>query len=109
MLPPPMPSLPSHDPFSDPVEYVLGVGRDLHLARLFECKQALNGRHQFHPVVGGARIESEELLFHTTEPKDAGPSAWSGIAETRTVGDQEDFLHACAREAGLSIRLRRCR
>ena len=39
-------------------------------------------------------IESEKLLLYTAESKHAGPPAWSGITETRAVGDQRDFLHA---------------
>src|SRR5260370_41674994 len=99
MLPPPMPALPLDDPLRDPIEYVLGVGRDLHLAGLFEGQQALNRRHQFHPVVGGVRIESERLLLYVTEPKYAGPPAWAGITETRAIGDPSDFL----RSPGLAV------
>src|SRR5690348_13075962 len=85
MLPPPMPPLPGDDPPRDPIEYVLGVGGDLHLAGFFERQQALNRRHLFHPVVGGTRIESAKLLLYATEPKYAGPPAWPGITETKTV------------------------
>src|SRR5271165_1280493 len=93
MLPPPIPPLPLDNPLRDPVEYILGVGRDLHLTRFLERKQALDRRHEFHPVVGGVRIESEELPLYATEPKKAGPPSWPGITETRAVGDQRDFLH----------------
>src|SRR6516164_4307187 len=94
MLAPPMSSLPFEDPLGHPLEHVLRVTGDLHLARLFERQQALNRSHQFHAVIGRMRVESEELPFYATEPKQAGPAPWPGIAEARAVGNKGDFLHA---------------
>jgi hypothetical protein len=62
-----MPPLPLDDPLGDSVKDVLGIRRDLDLARLLERKQALDRRHQFHPIVGGVGIEPEELLLYVAE------------------------------------------
>jgi hypothetical protein len=35
--------------------------------------------------------------FNTTEPKQAGPTAWPGIAEARVIGNKTDHLHAPGR------------
>src|SRR5579872_6521122 len=79
MLSPPVPLLPFENPLRDAVEYILRVGCDLHLTRFSQRQEALNRRHQFHPVVGGARIESEELLLCSAEPRHACPPPWAGI------------------------------
>ena len=83
MLAPPMPLLPFEDPLGHPLGHVLRVSGDLHLARPFERQQALNRSHQFHAVIGGVRVESEQLLFYATEPKHAGSARWPGIDEAR--------------------------
>ena len=38
------------------------------------------------------RVESEELPFYATEPKQAGPAPWPGIAEARAIGNKETFF-----------------
>lgn len=94
MLSPPLPLFPFDDPLCDPIKYVLGVGRDLDLAGFLQGEQALDRRHQLHPVVRGMRIEPIELLLDTSKPENASPSTRPGIAETRAVRDERDLFHA---------------
>ena len=94
MLSPPLPPLPFDDPLCDPIKDVLGIGRDLDLAGFPEGEQALDRRHQLHPVVRGVRIEPKELLLDASKPENASPSTRPGIAETRAVRDERDLLHA---------------
>src|SRR5258706_16286778 len=94
MLPPPMPPLPLDDPLRHPMEYVLGVGRDLHFAGLFERKQAWIGAISSIRLLV-VRGSNPKNSFFTppnrgTQAHPPGP----GLPKTRAVGDQKHFLHA---------------
>src|SRR5579883_682238 len=60
---PPAVAFPILDPGRDAAFEILRIGHNLHLARLAQPPQALNGRFKLHSVVGGGRFSAPQLLF----------------------------------------------
>ena len=95
----PAPALPSSGPaLLQPVDDILAVGAQPHLARLLELTQRLDKGCQLHAVVGGAVITAAELLFIDfavkTVAQHGTPAARAGIAAACAVGVHFDLLHA---------------
>jgi hypothetical protein len=58
--------------------------------------QSLDGRHQFHAVVGGGRIAAGEFAFaisplRVLDAQDRAPAARSGISAAGAVGKDFDL------------------
>src|SRR5947209_4665424 len=79
---PPVAAFPPGYPERHSLPDILGVGRDFYFARLRNREEALNCRHQFHPVVSGLRIVPEEFLLHGTEAQETGPPSRTWIIQT---------------------------
>jgi hypothetical protein len=102
----PVAVFPSDHPLRNslPCLNVLGISGDFYFARLLECEEALDRRHQFHSTVCCVRIAPDALLLHRSEAQDAGPPSRTGIAQARSIGNQRNLLHRPLRLAGLLAR-----
>ena len=89
-------ALPTVNPLRDPLHHILRIRSDIYLTQFFEHRQALNGRHQLHAVIRGLRFRAPQFLFVLAKANDAGPTAWTRVANASPVGDQFDVLHAAA-------------
>jgi len=85
-LGPPAILLPAFDPKGDAVSEVLGVGIKLHGAGFLEGLESLDGRRQFHSVVGGLRCYTAQGTGELSVSQYGGPSARAGIPMAAAVG-----------------------
>ena len=95
----PAPALPAPGPaLFQPVDDVLAVGAQPHLAGLLELAQRLDEGRQLHPVVGGRGVAAAELLFVDLAVKAVAqhraPAAGTGVAAARAVGVNFNLFHA---------------
>ena len=80
---------PSWHPLAQSFKNVLAVGINRHSTGLREALERINHRQQFHAIVraGGFAPRSNDVRT-VGLPKDGGPTAWTGIAETGPVREE---------------------
>src|ERR1035441_656387 len=93
--------LPSRQPFNYPNGEVLGVGRDLDLARLSKRRQRLNGGLHLHPVVGRSeRFGTRSFSSDTILIQNVRPTSGAGIAIAGTIGVDPYCRHLARADRG---------
>ncbi len=86
----PSSSFPAVDPFLEPLEYILGVGIELHEAWHLEIGQPLDDRLEFHAIVGGVAFSAGlfALFACSGVDEEVCPPAWTGIPGARSIGEE---------------------
>src|SRR5210317_2643046 len=84
--------LPIGEPFGDSVFHINGIGKHMDGARTFQCRKPLNGSHQFHSIVGGFGITTDELFTMLAVLHQNTPATNAGISFACTVGIERDNL-----------------
>ncbi len=92
----PSAGLPAVDPTGNAGAQILGIGEELHLARLLQLQERLDGSLQLHSIVGGRERRAAKFLLPPGVLEDGRPSAGAGIPEASTIGMDRNLLHASA-------------
>src|ERR1700685_2255243 len=85
--------LPPRKELGDSPADILRVGQHGDLAGTLQSPQPLNGRDQFHPIVGRVRHTTLQHPLMLTAPKNARPTSGTGVPEAGTVGGDLNFVH----------------
>src|SRR5512132_18166 len=86
-------SLPRLDPLLDAVLHVLRIEIQIDVGAALQRLERANDRGEFHPVVRGLALATEEFALAPIANQQRAPTARTGIAFARPVGIDDDRAH----------------